>query len=350
MGRLDVLAVGNALVDVLSLESDEFVVEHGLERGAMTLIDAERAERLYAAMGPGTEISGGSAANTAAGLASLGARVGFVGRVRDDQLGEVFAHDIHAIGVEFTTAPAADGPPTGRCLIIVTPDAQRTLNTFLGAAADLHPDDIDRDVVSASAVTFLEGYLFDQDDAKEAFRHAGRLAHEAGNRVALTLSDPFCVERHRADFRDLVEHHVDVLFANEQEICSLYEVDDFDTAAGHVRGHCEIAALTRSEQGSVIVADGDSQVVGAAPVDQVVDTTGAGDQYAAGFLYGLTHGHDLATCGRLGSIAAAEVISHLGARPEVSLADLAASQLGDGQLGGGQVGGGTPLGEAASQA
>jgi sugar/nucleoside kinase (ribokinase family) len=330
MGRLDVLAVGNALVDVLSLESDEFVVEHGLERGAMTLIDADRAERLYAAMGPGTEISGGSAANTAAGLASLGARVGFVGRVRDDQLGEVFAHDIRAIGVEFTTAPAADGPPTGRCLIVVTPDAQRTLNTFLGAAADLHPDDIDRDVVSASAVTFLEGYLFDQDDAKEAFRYAGRLAHEAGNRVALTLSDPFCVERHRADFRDLVEHHVDVLFANEQEICSLYEVDDFDTAAGHVRGHCEIAALTRSELGSVVVSGDDEPIiVDAASAREVVDTTGAGDQYAAGFLYGLTHGHDLRTCGRLGALAAAEVISHLGARPEVSLADLARSELGE---------------------
>ncbi|HEX6312272.1 MAG TPA: adenosine kinase [Acidimicrobiia bacterium] len=334
MGKLDVLAVGNALVDVLSLEADEFVIEHGLERGAMTLIDADRAETLYAAMGPGTEISGGSAANTAAGLASLGAAVGFVGRVRDDQLGAVFAHDIRAVGVEFATAPAPAGPPTGRCLIVVTPDAQRTLNTFLGAASDLGPADIDPEIVSASAVTFLEGYLFDQDDAKEAFRHAGRLAHDAGNRVALTLSDPFCVERHRDDFRDLVEHHIDVLFANEHEICSLYEVDDFDAAAKHVQGNCEIAALTRSEKGSVVVANGSAHTIRAAPVDHVVDTTGAGDQYAAGFLYGLTHGHDLPTCGRLGALAAAEVISHLGARPEISLADLARSELaGTGRAG-----------------
>jgi sugar/nucleoside kinase (ribokinase family) len=329
MSRLDVLTVGNALVDVLSVEADEFVAQHGLERGAMTLIDAEQAEALYAAMGPGTEVSGGSAANTAAGLASLGAAVGFVGRVRDDQLGAVFAHDIRAIGVEFTTAPAPDGPPTGRCLIIVTPDAQRTLNTFLGAASDLRPADIDPEVVAATAVTFLEGYLFDQDEAKEAFRYAGRLAHDAGNRVALTLSDPFCVERHRGDFLDLVEHQIDVLFANQNEICSLYEVDDFDAAAEQVRGHCEIAALTRSEQGSVVVTDGAAHSVAAAPVEHVVDTTGAGDQYAAGFLYGLTHGHDLRACGRLGALAAAEVISHLGARPEVSLADLARSELGE---------------------
>lgn len=327
--RLDVLTVGNALVDVLSLEADDFVDAHGLERGAMTLVDATRAEQLYAAMGPGTEISGGSAANTAAGLASFGARVGFVGRVCDDQLGAVFAHDIRAIGVEFTTAPAPDGAPTGRCLIVVTPDAQRTLNTFLGAASQLGPGDIDADIVAASAVTFLEGYLFDQAEAKEAFRHAARLAHDAGNRVSLTLSDPFCVERHRADFRDLVEHQVDVLFANEDEICSLYQVDDFHTAARHVRGHCEIAALTRSEKGSVVVTGAAEHRVDAAQVDEVVDTTGAGDQYAAGFLYGLTHGYDLPTCGRLGALAAAEVISHLGARPEVSLADLARSELGE---------------------
>ncbi len=327
--RLDVLTVGNALVDVLSLEDDEFVATHDLERGAMTLIDADRAEALYAAMGPGTEASGGSAANTAAGLASFGAMVGFVGRVCDDQLGAVFAHDIRAIGVEFATPPASDGAPTGRCLIVVTPDAQRTLNTFLGAASQLGPEDIDPAVVGESAVTFLEGYLFDQDEAKQAFRHAARLAHDAGNRVALTLSDPFCVERHRADFRNLVEHDIDVLFANEHEICSLYEADDFDDAAEDVRGHCEIAALTRSELGSVLVTADDAHIVAAAPVDHVVDTTGAGDQYAAGFLYGLTHGHDLPTCGRLGAVAAAEVISHLGARPETSLADLARSELGE---------------------
>jgi len=325
--RLDVLAIGNALVDVLSQESDEFVHEHGLERGAMTLVDAEHAQALYDAMGPATEVSGGTAANTAAGLASFGASVGFVGRVRDDQLGAVFAHDIRAIGVEFATAPASEGAPTGRCLIVVTPDAERTMSTFLGAASQLGPEDIDSEVVAAADIAYLEGYLFDQPKAKEAFRHAARLAHDAGNRVALTLSDSFCVERHRADFLDLVEGQVDVLFANEAEVRSLYETDDFDGALAHVRGHCEIAALTRSEQGSVVVAGEDVHIVDAHPVAKVVDTTGAGDQYAAGFLHGLTHGHDLATCGRLGALAAAEVISHLGARPETSLAELARAEL-----------------------
>lgn len=326
--RLDVLAVGNALVDVLSQESDEFIREHALERGAMTLVDAERAEALYAAMGPATEVSGGTAANTAAGLASFGASVGFVGRVRDDQLGAVFAHDIRAIGVEFDTSPASDGAPTGRCLIVVTPDAQRTMSTFLGAASQVGPEDIDADAVGGATITYLEGYLFDQPEAKDAFREAARLAHDAGNKVALTLSDSFCVDRHRADFLDLVEHRVDVLFANENEICALYEVDAFDAALPHVRGHCEIAALTRSEKGSVVVAGEEVYVVGIHPVAEVVDTTGAGDQYAAGFLHGLTRGKDLETCGRLGALAAAEVISHLGARPETSLAALARAELG----------------------
>jgi len=325
--RLDVLAVGNALVDVLSQESDEFIREHALERGAMTLVDAERAEALYAAMGPGTEVSGGTAANTAAGLASFRASVGFVGRVRDDQLGEVFAHDIRAIGVEFDTPPASDGAPTGRCLIVVTPDAQRTMSTVLGAASQVGPEDIDADTVRRATITYLEGYLFDQPEAKDAFREAARLAHDAGNQVALTLSDSFCVDRHRADFLDLVEHGVDVLFANENEICALYEVDVFDAALPHVRGHCEIAALTRSEKGSVVVAGEEVHVIGVHPVAEVVDTTGAGDQYAAGFLRGLTGGKDLETCGRLGALAAAEVISHLGARPETSLADLARAEL-----------------------
>ncbi len=324
---MDVLAIGNALVDVLSQESDDFIADHGLERGAMTLIDEARAEALYDAMGPAMEISGGSAANTAAGLASFGSSVGFVGRVRDDQLGAVFAHDIRAIGVEFSTPPARDGAPTGRCLIIVTPDAQRTLNTFLGAASQLSPDDIDRDLIERANVTFLEGYLFDQDAAKEAFRHAAHVTHDAGNRVALTLSDSFCVERHRDDFRSLVERDVDVLFANEEEICSLYEVDRFDAALDRVRGQCEIAALTRSELGSVVVSGSDVHVVAAHPVAAVVDTTGAGDQYAAGFLHGLTHGDELDACGRLGALAAAEVISHIGARPEASLAALAEAEL-----------------------
>lgn len=325
---LDVVGIGNALVDVLSNESDEFLVEHDLVKGAMALVDADQAGSLYQAMGPGTEKSGGSAANTMVGIGSLGGTAAFVGRVRDDELGDVFAHDIRASGVHFETAAATDGAPTGRCLIVVTPDAERTLNTFLGAASEIGPDDVGAEVVASAQVTYLEGYLFDQPLAKQAFRHAAALAHESGRRVALTLSDGFCVERHRADFLDLVEREIDILFANESEICSLYDVDTFDDALQRVMHHCEVAALTRSAKGSVIVSGDDVHVLDAHPVDgAVVDTTGAGDQYAAGFLYGFTHGYDLGTCGRLGSVAAAEVISHLGARPEQSLAALAAPLL-----------------------
>jgi sugar/nucleoside kinase (ribokinase family) len=321
---LDVVGLGNALVDVLSHEADSFLDEHGLVRGAMDLIDTERAELLYDSMGPAAEISGGSAANTMVGIASFGGTSAFVGRVRGDTLGNVFAHDIRAAGVKFATAAATSGQPTGRCLIVVTPDAERTLNTYLGAAAEFGPEDVDGDVVAGAQVTYLEGYLWDQPRAKEAFRHAARLAHDAGRRVALTLSDGFCVDRHRADFVDLIEREVDIPFANEGEICSLYEVDEFDAALQRVNHHCEIAALTRSAKGSLIVRGEEVHLIDAQPVPSgVVDTTGAGDQYAAGFLYGFTHGHDLGTCGRLGAIAAAEVISHLGARPEVSLAGLA---------------------------
>lgn len=325
---LDVVGIGNALVDVLSHEAEGFLTEHELVKGAMALVDAERAEALYAAMGQAIEASGGSAANTTVGIASFGGRAAFVGRVDDDQLGAVFAHDLRAAGVRFETPPVPGGLPTGRCLIVVTPDAERTLNTFLGAAAEIGPDDVTAPLVDSATVTYLEGYLFDQPRAKEAFRHAARLAHDSGRRVALTLSDGFCVDRHRDDFRALVQHEVDVLFANEGEICSLYEVDDFDRALEHVRGECEIAALTRSAKGSVVVRGTEVHVIDAEPPPGgVVDTTGAGDLYAAGFLYGLTRGHDLATCGRLGALAAAEVISHLGARPEVSLAELAAPIL-----------------------
>jgi len=325
---LDVVGIGNALVDVLSHESDVFLEEHALVRGAMALIDAERAETLYEAMGPATEISGGSAANTVVGVASLGGEAAFVGRVRDDQLGAVFAHDIRSAGVRFETTPAKHGLPTGRCLIVVTPDAERTLNTFLGAAAEIGPDDVPEDRVADAQVTYLEGYLFDQPSAKEAFRHAARVAHQSGRRVALSLSDGFCVDRHRSDFRDLVARDIDVLFANEAEICSLYEVESFDDALQNVLHHCEIAALTRSAKGSVVVSGDDVHVIDAHPVDgAVVDTTGAGDLYAAGFLYGLTHGYDLGRCGRLGALAAAEVIAHLGARPALTLSHLAAPLL-----------------------
>lgn len=325
---IDVVGVGNALVDVLSHESDAFLAEYGLVKGSMALIDAERADVLYGAMGPATEISGGSCANTMVGIASFGGQAAFIGRVHDDQLGDVFAHDISASGVGFDVPAAAAGAPTGRCLILVTPDAERTQNTFLGAASELGPDDVDAELVAKGQVTYLEGYLFDQPLAKEAFRSAARLAHDAGRRVSLTLSDAFCVERHRDDFRALVEHEVDILFANEAEICALYEVDSFDAALQQVRHQCEVAALTRSAKGSVIVNGDELHVIDAEPVPTgVLDTTGAGDQYAAGFLFGFTHGYDLGRCGRLGAIGASEVIAHLGARPEADLAMLAAPAL-----------------------
>ena len=327
MAELDVVGIGNALVDVLSHETDAFLATHALVKGTMHLIDEARAHDLYEAMGPAVEISGGSAANTIVGVASFGGRAQYVGKVRDDQLGEVFRHDLQATGAAYATPPATSGPPTGRCLIMVTPDAQRTLNTFLGASVHLGPRDIDADLIARARILYLEGYLFDPPAAQEAFRAAARLAHAAGRVVALTLSDPFCVDRHREAFLDLVEHHVDLLFANEAEICALYGAKEFDTALQRVRHHCDIAALTRSARGSVIVRGEEVHVIDAQPVSDVVDTTGAGDLYAAGFMVGLCRGRDLATCGRLGSIAAAEIISHVGARPLTSLAMLAKAHL-----------------------
>lgn len=320
--RFDVCAIGNAIVDVLAHAEDGFLAENGLEKGAMTLIDTDRAKELYEKMGSAVECSGGSAANTAAGLSSLGGSAAFIGKVRDDQLGAIFRHDIQAVGVDFSSLLAQSGAPTARCLIFVTPDAQRTMQTYLGACVDLGPADIDRAIIAESKVTYLEGYLWDPPEAKAAFLQAAEMAHDADRMVSLSLSDPFCVERHRDSFLDLVEHHVDVLFANEDEIKHLYHVDDFDVALQHVRGHCDVAALTRSEKGSVIVAGDEVHVVDAAPASQVVDTTGAGDAYAAGFLFGLTQGMDLHECGRIGGVAAAEIISHYGARPEVPLKDL----------------------------
>lgn len=324
---LDVAGIGNAIVDVVARADDAFIAKQDLPKGAMTLIDADRAEALYHAMGPGMEISGGSAANTLAGLAALGARGAFIGRVRNDQLGGIFAHDIGATGLSFETAPATTGAPTARCLILVTPDAQRTMATYLGASVDLGPDDIDEAVVGRAKITYLEGYLWDAPAAKEAFVRAAKLAHDAGRKVALTLSDPFCVERHRESFLDLVRDHVDLLFANEVEIQSLYRVGSFDEALQAVRGCCQVAALTRSARGSVVLADDEVHVVDAEPVRRVVDTTGAGDLYAAGFLYGYTQGHDLFACGRMGAIAAAEAISHFGARPEAPLKALLDERL-----------------------
>jgi sugar/nucleoside kinase (ribokinase family) len=326
---IDVVAIGNALVDVLSHESDEFVTAQGMVKGTMALIDTERAESLYGAMSPAVEISGGSAANTVAGLASLGSRAAFIGRVRDDQLGAVYRHDLRAAGVQFDTPPATDGMPSGRCLIVVTPDAERTLNTYLGASSELGEPEVDAELIGSAFVTYLEGYLWDSPRAQVAYRVAANHAHEAGQRVALTLSDLFAVQRHRETFLELVEHSVDILFANEAEICALYEVDDFDTALAHVTGHCEVAALTRSEKGSIIIRGEEVHAVDAHPIPggKLIDTTGAGDLYAAGFLHGFTRGYDLDLCGRLGALAAAEVISHLGARPEANLAELVAPLL-----------------------
>jgi len=291
----------------------------------MRLIDGLEADRLYSEMGPGVEMSGGSVANTMAGIASLGGRAGYIGLLRDDQLGQVFRHDITAVGVTYRVPAASAGPATARCLILVTPDAQRTMNTYLGACVELGPEHLDRALIESAQVLYLEGYLFDPPRAKAAIRAAAEIAHGAGRKVSLSLSDPFCVERHRADFRALIADHVDIVFANEIEIGSLYETGDFEAAARAAAHDCEIAVLTRSAKGSVVVAGAARHEIPAAPVPQVVDTTGAGDLYASGFLYGITYGRLLDVCGRLGSLCAAEIISHIGARPERPLKDLAAA-------------------------
>lgn len=324
---LGVVAVGNALVDVLSKADDAFIArqkeQYGMEKGAMTLIDEPRAVELYSQMGPGTETSGGSAANTMAGFASFGGKGGFIGKIADDELGKIFSHDITSLGLQFDTQPLVMGAKTGRCLILVTPDAERTMNTFLGASVELSADDVDKDLIAKAHVTYLEGYLYDREQAKAAFVTASETAHDCGHRVALSLSDPFCVDRHRHDFLQLVEKHVDILFANEDEIKSLYMQDSFEDAKNAVSGMCEIAVLTRGAHGVVVLADGKEIVLPAAPVSNIVDTTGAGDQFAAGFLYGFTEGKSLEDSAKLGTLAAAEVISHIGPRPQTSLAELA---------------------------
>jgi fructokinase len=319
----DILGIGNAMVDVIARADDALLRKLDLVKGSMTLVDTARAEAIYSAMGPGTEASGGSAGNTCAVAASIGARVAFIGLVADDQLGQVFRHDIRAAGVAFDTPPATEGPPTARCLILVTPDAQRTMCTYLGACVNLSATAIDAGVVAASRVTYLEGYLFDPPAAQAAFRKAARLAHQAGQLVSLTLSDPFCVDRHRAAFRALVKDEVDILFANEAEILSLYQVNDFASAMAAVRAETRVAALTRSDKGSVIVTPEHAIEIAAEPTT-VVDTTGAGDAYAAGFLAGYTQGRSLAACGRMAAIAASEAISHVGARPQADLRALVA--------------------------
>jgi len=318
--RYDVLGIGNAIVDVLARADEDFLIRQDMRKGAMTLIDEERAARVYEAMGPAVEISGGSAANTIVGCASFGARAAFVGKIKDDELGRVFAHDIRAAGVAFDTQPASDGPSTGHCYVLVAPDGERTLNTYLGAAQDLHPRDIDEEAIAGSAITYLEGYLWDPKHAKEAFLKAATIAHEARRLVALTLSDAFCVDRWRDEFLDLVRSStVDLLFANEAELHSLYQTADFDSAVAALRQETRLAVVTRSEKGCVVVTRERVLAVPACRVERVVDTTGAGDLFAAGFLFGLAQGTDHERAAQLGAIAAAEVIQHLGARPQVSL-------------------------------
>jgi fructokinase len=324
--RFDIIGIGNAMVDVTTRVEDTFLSRHDMHKGAMILVDAAAAEAIYAVMPPGLESSGGSAGNTCAVAAVLGARVAYLGKVADDQLGDVFAHDLRTLGVHFPSARLIGGAPTARCLIMVTPDGQRTMNTYLGACVTFGEDDVDEELIAAAAVTYLEGYLFDPPAAQAAFRRAAAAAHRAGRQVALSLSDAFCVDRHRVAFRDLVASHVDLLFANETEITSLYEKNTFEEAAEAARAEVALAALTRSEAGSVIVRGTETITVGAESAT-VVDTTGAGDAYAAGFLTGWTAGQPLVECGRMGSLAAAEVISHYGARPEGDLRAIVAAAV-----------------------
>ncbi len=323
--RYDVLGIGNAIVDVIARAEDDFLAAQGMHKGGMALIDEARASAIYDAMGPATESSGGSAANTIVGVASFGGRAAFVGKVKDDVLGKAFAHDIRAARVTFDTKPATEGPSTARCYIMVTPDGERTMNTYLGAAQDLKPSDIDEAAVAAAAVVYLEGYLWDPPKAKEAFVKAAEIAHRNNRKVALTLSDSFCVDRYRGEFLDLIRKGtVDIVFANEHELRSLYETADFDSAAKALRGDAKLAVVTRSEKGCVVVTRDGIEAVQAMPIDKVVDVTGAGDLFAAGFLVGHSHGKDHRTSARLGALAAAEVIQHIGARPAVSLKALAA--------------------------
>lgn len=318
----DVVAIGNAIVDVLAHADESFLAAHGMDKGIMALVDAERAEEIYQAMGPGVECSGGSAANTAAVLASLGGRPAYIGKVKDDLLGTVFRHDIEKAGVAFACANSGNGASTARCLILVTADAQRTMNTYLGACRELTSADIDEALIAAAKVVYLEGYLWDEPEAKAAMLKACRAARAAGREVALSLSDPFCVHRHRAEFQELVRREVDILFANEDEALALFESADFDAATESLRAHVSVAAITRGAKGCAVVSSEGVRAVAAEPVAEVVDTTGAGDAFAAGFLRAYTQGHDLSACGRLGNLAAGRIITHFGARPERPMAEL----------------------------
>ena len=324
----DVVGIGNAIVDVLVQANDDLIDNFELTKGTMALVDEAQAERLYASVGPGLETSGGSAANTLAGVAQLGGRAGFIGRVRNDQLGGIFTHDIRSVGARFDTPAATEGPSTARCLILVTPDAQRTMCTYLGASVGLDPADLDLDMVAQAKVLYLEGYLWDSDEAKAAFITAAEVARAHGGEVALSLSDAFCVERHRESFQELVDGHVDILFANEMEITALYKANSFEEAADQVRGRCKLAALTRSEQGSVVLNGAGTHSVAPFQLGPLLDTTGAGDLYAAGFLHAYTQGQSVDECGRLGSLCAGQVVTQLGPRPQGSLKQLVTQHLG----------------------
>jgi sugar/nucleoside kinase (ribokinase family) len=326
---LDIIAIGNAIVDVIAQADDAFIASEGLPKGAMQLLfSPEEAEALYAKMGAGIEASGGSAANTVAGVAALGGRTGFIGQVADDQLGQVFAHDIRALGVHFATAPRPGQPPTARCLILVTPDAQRTMNTFLGASQFLPASALDLDRIRSAAILYLEGYLWDPEEPRAAMRVAIETARGAGRKVALTLSDAFCIERHRADFLALIDGgQLDILFANESEILSLNETDDFEAAVAATATKVPMLVVTRSEKGALAISGGARVEVPAEPVTQVIDTTGAGDLFAAGFLAGQAQGRSVKDSLTMGAVAAAEVISHYGARPEADLKQLVAKRL-----------------------
>jgi sugar/nucleoside kinase (ribokinase family) len=324
MAEFDVLTIGNAIVDIIARTEDDFLRENAIIKGAMNLIDAERAELLYARMGPAIEASGGSAGNTAAGVANFGGKAAYFGKVSNDHLGGVFRHDMSAQGVAFDTKPLTGQPPTARSMIFVTPDGERSMNTYLGACVELTPEDIEEDKVAASKLTYFEGYLWDPPLAKDAIRLAAKIAHKHGRKMAMTLSDPFCVDRYRGEFLELMRSGtVDVVFANEHELKALYQTADFDTALWALRDDCELAAVTRSELGSAIVKGAETVKVDPVPVEKVVDTTGAGDLYASGFLFGYTQGLPLATCGKLGSLAASIVISQIGPRPQESLKDAA---------------------------
>jgi adenosine kinase len=322
--KYDVLGIGNAIFDVLVKTDEAFLAAHGMAKGGMALIDEARAASIYQDMGPATEMSGGSAANTIVGIASFGARTAYVGKVKEDQIGRLYTHDIRAAGVAFDTTPASDGPATGCSYILVTDDGERTMNTYLGAAQDLTPADIDAEQIAAAKFVYLEGYLWDPKSAKEAFVKAAGIAHDSGREVALTLSDAFCVDRYRGEFLDLMRNGtVDLIFANEAELHSLYQTSDFDTALKQLRDDVNLGVVTRSEKGCVVASRDGVVAVPAFPIDRIVDTTGAGDLFAAGFLFGLVRGAGYENAGRLGALAAAEVIQHIGARPQVSLKELA---------------------------